>query len=192
MNIRYEQINKDNIRLGAKIQYEIFPFASSYVQYLDYINRSEPVKLPVYYLIYFNDIAVGTVGLYEMDEYPDTIWISWFGILKEYRKKGFGKKILFDTIEMSKKYNKKWLRLFTYEIWNREAQPLYNKYMQISEYYKNSQDSQEDINEGKCKIYGYSLCGETIDLWNDKYINIAEDDKKAELGGTLLREAGVI
>lgn len=191
MKLEYRKVNKENLRTAAKIQYEIFPEASAYTEYLKYIKKTN-IGLPIYYLIYLNNEPIGTAGLYEKEEYPDTIWISWFGLLKDYRNRGLGKKILFDMIEKAKNYNKKWLRLFTYEIWNSEAQPLYNKYMQISEYYKNKEDNQQDIEEGKCKIYGYSLCDEEITLWGDKFIDIGDDDEVAELSKKLLIEDKII
>lgn len=39
-----------------------------------------------------NDISIGVVGLYDI--YSDTIWLSWFGVLENYKSKGYGSQFL--------------------------------------------------------------------------------------------------
>lgn len=175
MNLKYEKINKDNIVVASKVQYEIFPNSSAYLKYLKEIEK-QTLELPISFLVYENNTPIGVVGLYDIPSYNDTIWLSWFGVLKEYRFKGYGKQIFSDILEIAKQYNKKFLRLFTYEVWNHEAQNFYKKHMQLEEYYTNEFDDQFDIKEGKCKIFGYSLCDEPVDYWNNKFIDIASDD----------------
>ena len=60
--------------------------------------------------------------------------------------------------------------------------------MQIGEYYTNKNDNQFDIKEGKCKIFSYSLCDETVDYWNNKFIDIAADDTAHEKSIELMRK----
>lgn len=175
MNLKYEKINKDNIVVASKVQYEIFPNSSAYLKYLKEIEK-QTLELPISFLVYESNTPIGVVGLYDILDYNDTIWLSWFGVLKEYRFKGYGKQIFNDILEIAKQYNKKFLRLFTYEVWNHEAQNFYKKHMQLEEYYTNEFDDQFDIKEGKCKIFGYSLCDEPVDYWNNKFIDIASDD----------------
>ena len=190
MKLKYETITKENIRTAAKTQYNIFPNSSAYAKYLSDIQIAE--DLPINYLVYHRNNLIGVVGLYFIEEYPDTIWLSWFGVLKKYRFKGYGSQILKDMIERAKKYNKKFLRLFTYEVWNSEAQEFYKKNMQISEYYTNKKDDQYDIIEGKCKIFGYSLCEEKIGYWNNKFINIGADDKIHKKSILLMKRDNII
>lgn len=175
MNLKYEKINKDNIVVASKVQYEIFPNSSAYLKYLKEIEK-QTLELPISFLVYESNTPIGVVGLYDIMGYNDTVWLSWFGVLKEYRFKGYGKQIFNDILEIAKQYNKKFLRLFTYEVWNHEAQNFYKKHMQLEEYYTNEFDDQFDIKEGKCKIFGYGLCDEPIDYWNNKLIDIASDD----------------
>ena len=170
MKLRYEKISENNIRVASKIQYEIFPNSSAYLKYLKEI-QNKTLDLPVDFLIFENDIPIGVVGLYEISKYKDTIWLSWFGVVEDYRYKGYGSQIFEDIINEAKKYNKDFLRLFTYEVWNYEAQDFYKKHMQIEEYYTNKDDDQYDINQGKCKIYGYGLCNKPIDYWNNNLYN---------------------
>lgn len=191
MDLRYERINKDNIITAAKVQYEIFPNSSAYSKYLQEI-KDDKNGLPVSFLVFEGELPIGVVGLYEIPEYSDTIWISWFGLLKNYRLKGYGSQILRDIIEKARRYNKDFLRLFTYEKWNSEAQEFYKKHMQIGEYYTNKDDDQFNIKEGKCKIFGLSLSGKKIDFWNDKFIDIASEDIEHEKSIKLMKKAGIL
>lgn len=190
MKLKYEKICSDNIVLAAKIQYKIFPNSSAYLKYLKEIKDNN--DLPISFLVYYKNIPIGVVGLYVIPVYKDTIWLSWFGVLEKYRHKGFGSQILKDIIVMAKQYNKNFLRLFTYEVWNQEAQAFYKKHMEIEEYYTNSEDDQYDIQVGKCKIFGYSLCKDKIDYWNNKFIDIACDDKIHKESVILMKKDGII
>lgn len=191
MKLRYEKISENNIRVASKIQYEIFPNSSAYLKYLKEI-QNKTLDLPVDFLIFENDIPIGVVGLYEISKYKDIIWLSWFGVVEDYRYKGYGSQIFEDIINEAKKYNKDFLRLFTHEVWNYEVQDFYKKHMQIEEYYTNKDDDQYDINQGKCKIYGYSLCNKPIDYWNDKFIDISSDDKDHEESIKLMKRDNII
>lgn len=189
MKLRYEKITKENVKLAARLQYEIFPYSAAYSKYLKELDNQ---GLPVNYLVYFSDKIIGVVGLYEIEEYKDDIWLSWFGLLKDYRFKGFGSKIFSDIKIMAKKYNKKYLRLFTFEVWNSEAQIFYKKHSDLEEYYKNKDDNQYDIKEGVCKIFSFKLENEIPPLWNDKFIDIGNDDKEHEESIKLMKRDFII
>lgn len=45
-------------------------------------------ELPLELLVYFDDEPVGVIGLYKSKPFPDTIWLSWFGVLEKYRNNG--------------------------------------------------------------------------------------------------------
>lgn len=66
--------------------------------------------------------------------------------------------------------------------------------MQIGEYYTNKVDNQFDIKEGKCKIFSYSLCDESVKYWNNKFIDIASDDDDDEHDKSikLMRKEGIL
>ena len=189
MKLKYEKIKKENIRLAARVQYEIFPYSSAYSKYLKEVEND---GLPINYLVYYEDKPIGVVGLYEIEEYKDDIWLSWFGVLQEYRFKGYGSKIFNDIKTLAKKYNKKYLRLFTFEIWNKDAQFFYKKHADLEEYYKNKFDCQYDIKEGVCKIFSFKLGNEIPPLWNNKFINIGNDDKEHEKSIKLMKTDGLL
>lgn len=191
MELRYERINMSNLALAARVEYQIFPNASAYTKYL---NEAE-IKgddLPINYIVFEGENPVGVVGLYLIPEYEDTIWLSYFGVLETYRYKGYGSQILEDIIEKAKKYGRDFLRLYTYEVWNHEAQEFYKKKMHIGEYYKNERENQFFINVGKPKIFGYSLSGKPIDKWNDKFVDISSEDVEHEKSIELMKKEGII
>ena len=190
MQLKYEKINKDNVIKATKLEVEIFPDSSAYSKYLNDIKDSD--DLPINFLIYNGNTPIGVVGLYEIPEYADTVWLSWFGVKEEYRHQGFGTQILNDMKEKGKSYYKKFLRLFTYEVWNPLAQNLYKENMEIGEYYTNENDNQYNIKVGKCKIFGCSLCNEKIQSWNNKFINIDADMKVHEKSVELMKRDGLL
>lgn len=188
--LRFEEISKDNIKVAARLQYEIFPNSSAYSVYKSKIT-GEMKDLYIGYIAYIEDIPIGVTGIYEIPEYSDTVWLSWFGIRKEYRKLGYGKQILDYTIEMAKAMNKRYLRLYTFEIWNSEAQTFYKRNMDLGEYYYNEKEH-KDIFEGKPKIFSISLCNERVELWNNKFINISEDEDSHLESVIMMKDDGII
>lgn len=188
--LRFEEISKDNIKVAARLQYEIFPNSSAYSVYKSKIT-GEMKDLYIGYIAYIEDIPIGVTGIYEIPEYSDTVWLSWFGIKKEYRKLGYGKQILDYTIEMAKAMNKRYLRLYTFEIWNSEAQTFYKRNMDLGEYYYNEKEH-KDIFEGKPKIFSISLCNERVELWNNKFINISEDEDSHLESVIMMKDDGII
>lgn len=189
-SLRFEEISKDNIKVAAKLQYKIFPNSSAYSVYKSKITE-EKKDLYIGYIAYRGDEPVGVTGIYEIPEYPETVWLSWFGIKKEYRELGYGKQIFDYTIEMAKAYKKKYLILYTFEIWNNEAQKFYKRNMDIEEYYYNEKEN-KDIFEGKPKIFSISLCDEKVELWDNKFINISEDEDLHEKSILMMKEDGII
>ena len=188
--LRFEEITKNNISVAARLQYEIFPNSSAYSVYKSKIT-GERKGLYIGYIAYMEDVPIGVTGIYEIPEYPDTVWLSWFGIKTEYRKLGYGKQIFDYTIEKAKNLNKKYLRLYSFEIWNNEAQVFYKRNMDLGEYYYNDKEN-KDIFEGKPKVFSISLCDEKVELWNNKFINISEDEDSHEKGILMMKEDGII
>lgn len=173
--LNYIKITKDNIDYATRIQMKIFPDECAYYNYLDIINKN--LEWQNYYLVYDGDEVVGVTGLYCFEDINETnsIWLGWFGVLKEYRRHGYGKRILLDTIdkakEFSKKYPIKYFRLYTSTRDNKVAQILYSEIMDIKEEYNNPSDFNYD---NTCVIYSKSLTDEKASYWNNKYLGLNE------------------
>lgn len=188
--LKFEEINKDNLKIAAKLQYEIFPTSSAYSVYKAKVTGNYK-SFYIGYIAYAKNEPIGVTGIYEIPEYSETVWLSWFGVKKEYRKLGYGKQILDYTIKVAKEHKKKYLRLYTYEIWNKEAQNFYKKNMDLGEYYYNEKEHKE-IFEGKPKIFSKSLCDEKVDFWNNKFINISADEDSHKKSVQMMKEDDII
>lgn len=179
--LTYEKINNDNIKLATSIQYSIFPLGCAYEHYRYSIDSK--YKDSIYYIIKWKNMPVGITGLYLNNiASRDSIWLGWYGILPEFRSKGIGRQSLLDTIEMAKKYDRKYFRLYTIDdgtsnmnFGNNRARNLYRSIMHSWENYYNINDCNYD---GDCLIYSYCLVDKELELWNNRYANINEDEEK--------------
>ncbi|MNI89784.1 hypothetical protein D3C73_1472330 [compost metagenome] len=83
--------------------------------------------------------------------------------------------------KLSLKYPIKYFRLYTSERDDKIAIPLYDKVMDIKEYYNN----EEDFNyEGTCVIFTKSITNSNPIKWNNKFLNlkeIVEEQEEANL-----------
>ena len=180
---KYVKITKENIDYATSIQMQIFPDECAYYNYLDVINKG--LEWQNYYLVYDEDNIIGITGLYCFENIDETnsVWLGWFGVLEKYRRHGYGKKILLDTIEMakdfSKKYPIKYFRLYTSVRDNEVAQILYNEVMDIKEEYNNPLDFNYD---NTCVIYSKSLVNGNVKRWNNKFLNLNEIVKREKEG----------
>lgn len=121
------------------------------------------------FLVYNDGTLIGITGVDTIKEFEDSIWLDWFTILPEYRRNGFGKKVLLDTIEYCKKLNKySYLRIDTTYYEDRPALFLYDKIMDLREEY-----TIEDTNEYKSNylIYTKGLNGK-LEPWNNRYLGL--------------------
>lgn len=188
-SLKYVEITENNIDYATKIQMKIFPNESAYEHYKYAIECN--LEYMKYYLVYRSDAVVGITGIYSNEDLNETnsIWLGWFGVLENYRSKGLGKQILLDTIEMAKnllnKYPIKYFRLYTSERDDKLAQPLYEKVMDIKEYY----DNDNDINyDGTCLIYSKSLDKSKAKYWNNKFLNLKGIVAEQEIGNLNLNK----
>ena len=78
-----------------------------------------------YYMGCVGDEVVGISGIYADNK--DECWLGWFGVRPEYRRKGYASAILKLQLEMMKNDGYKVCRLYTDEVINKNAVPLYEK-----------------------------------------------------------------
>lgn len=174
LELEYKEITSNNLEYATKIQNEIFVGEESAYQHYKY-TIDVKIEYNKYFLVYLENKIVGITGFYSNEEIKETnsLWLGWFGVLKEHRSRGIGRKILLDTIDMAKKlsekYPIKYFRLYTSENYNISAKPLYDDVMELKEYYNNP----EDINyDNTCIIYTKSLFNDKPVLWDNKFINL--------------------
>ena len=177
-DIKFVVITKDNLELACKIQNTIFK-EDARENFIEQINKDPYRKELEYYIVYLKDKPIGVTGVYAYHEYPDTGWLGWFGILKEYRQNGYGGIVLDKTIELVRKKGYKEFRLYTDEFAT-SAHKLYESRGLIKELYDNPDDKDEYF-DGKIYIYSISLTDKKIDLWNNKIIGLKGQGKKEYL-----------
>lgn len=166
-NLNYIQINSNNMKLAYEIQKKTWPEDPDYEDLYD--KAVNPTDDNCFFLVYDKNNLIGITGVDVFQEYPDTIWLDWFTILPDYRQRGYGKKVLLDTIEYCKSLKRyKSFRVETTYYENRPALFLYDKVMQAKEDY-----TIEDTEELKTQtlIYTYSLNGK-LELWNNRYLGL--------------------
>lgn len=168
-DLKYVPVDLTNLELAFKIQKEQWPDDPDYNDLYDKATNTKDDNAE--FLVYDGDRLIGITGVDVFREYKDTIWLDWFTILPEYRRNGYGKKVLLDTIYYCKSLNRfDTFRVETTYYENRPALFLYDKVMQLKEDY-----TYEDTEEEKTDtlIYSYSLNGK-LELWNNKNLGLKD------------------
>ena len=178
-NIEFKKVTKDNLEIACKVQNEIFPEEDGRQNYIEQINKDPYRKEMDYYIVYLGSNPIGVTGVYSYNEYPEDAWLGWFGILKEYRKSGFGGKVLDETIKLAKEKGYKNFRLYTDE-YATSAHKLYESRNMIKEVYDREDDKDEYFTTD-VYIYSVSLVGEQVELWNNKFLGLKEQGEKENL-----------
>ena len=177
--MEFVKINKDNLELACEIQNSIFPKDDARENYIEQINKDNYRKEQDYNIVYVNENPIGVTGIYSYHEYPDTAWLGWFGVLEEYRKKGYGKEILNKTILLAKEKGYKEFRIYTDE-YAISAHKLYSSLGFIKEIYDRDDDKDEYF-IADIYIYSLSLTNKEISLWNNKFLGLKEQGVKENL-----------
>lgn len=168
-NLKYEILNLKNLDTAFKIQKETWPNDPDYEDLYDKAVNTKDDNC--FFLVYDENNLIGITGVGVNREYPKTIWLDWFTILPEHRRKGYGKKVLLDTIQYCKKLNRyDDFRIDTTYYEGRPALYLYDEVMQMKEKY--TIEDTENLKSNTI-IYSYSLNGK-LELWNNKYLGLNE------------------
>jgi GNAT superfamily N-acetyltransferase len=182
-------VDKNNYKDAIAVQRKIFPNENGTLNILASLDREmfmektgiyyvdDHVK---YYLAKVNNEYVGITGIYYYD--LDNAWLAWFGIIDEYRNKGLGKKLLRKTLEIAASMNFKSMRLYTSFLDNQDAIKMYEKEGFIGEKYTAEKLSYD------CRIYSKSLVSDTVDLWNNKDLNLGHQSELDHMNNEKINE----
>lgn len=189
--LHFEIVDLNNIKNAIKIQKEIFPHEDGTINLLSSLDRNLFMKISgifypddkvKYYLAYFKNNLIGITGLYLYPKYPDDAWIGWYGISLKFRNRGFGTEILEWTIEKAKTLNYKTIRLYTDNDDNANAVKLYKKMDFIGEKY-----NAENLCYN-CWIYSKSLTDKTLELWNNKQLDLLYQSDLDQMSSDKIKE----
>jgi RimJ/RimL family protein N-acetyltransferase len=131
--------------------------------------------------------SIGIIGLYSYHDYPDDAWIGWFGILPEYRGKGFSKMALAKLERHARSLGFKSIRLYLYEGENAAADGLYKNGGFFSEPYR----GKDGIPGHDIYIYSKSLSGFKVPEWGGKYLHLDDQVEMERQGEEMESAAGV-
>ena len=196
--ISLELLSRKNLRKASLIQYQIFK--NNWCGYCDLLQEVEDREkgllqkqdLPQTYVIKWKNRCVGIIGLHLLPKHKNTIWLNWFGVLPKYRRQGIGTHALFKIISLARNLKFKEFRIVTYELWNSQAQHIYKKTMQTSEFYTNKQDWQYAIKRGRAMIFSSSLVDKRISKWNNKFVDLLSGEILHKNSIKKLKEDGLI
>lgn len=160
VDITYKELDASNIEEAYKMQQELF---INDKKSLDYFEETIKEKNPniKYFLAYLNHDVIGITGYFELKDYPDDIFMGRFGILPQYQNKGLGKRLFLDTINMTYRLDKKYLRILVTDTLHFKVESLCKDYMDLREEYKENS-----------VIYSKNLSKEKLEKWNNRFINL--------------------
>ena len=182
-------VDKSNYKEAIKIQNSIFPKENGALNILASLDRELFIKSTglnyeddhvKYYLAKIDDKFVGITGIYYYD--LDSAWLAWYGILKEYRKKGIGRELLRKTIALVTSMGFKYMRLYTDFVDNHDAIKLYEKEGFIGEKYTFEKLAYD------CRIYSKCLIDSNINLWNNKNLNLSYQSELDHMNDDKIKE----
>lgn len=180
----YRRANCHNLQLALDIQHQTWPkepVEEYYIAKADDPDGEDNVS----WLVYHGDDLIGLTGVFTFDAdepaYDDgeSIWMDWFTILPEFRRHGFGKQVLLDTIEYCRHLEKyKYFRIDTTYYPGRPALALYDQVLDLREEY-----TAEDTPEKKqyYLVYSYSLDGSPVKPWHNRLLLLGDNPEANEI-----------
>lgn len=163
------RITEDNIAYAMSVQNELFPGESARANFEESLDGTTDYE---YYLLYYDGVCVGVIGIYQYPEEPDSAWLGWFGIREEYRRKHLGSTALKIYEEMASERGYRFARLYTDAEQNDTAIAFYKANGYVGEPYLNSQDPA--CKEYKTLIFSKPLTDDPLVLWNSRNIHLTE------------------
>ena len=167
-------VDKKNLELAIQTQNRIFTNHGGYDDgTIDFLKglSSKPDRewnFIEHYLAKDGDEIVGCSGLYSYYDNPKEAWLSWFGVLPDARKKGYGEQILTTTKELAKQKGFTALRLYTSGKLYANACRLYERTGFTGEKYT----KELPLMGFKERIYSVSLTDQPVKPWNNKHLHI--------------------
>lgn len=126
-----------------------------------------------YYILGYDNNDIGLMGIYGYVGDRDNAWLDWFGILPEYRRKGFGTAALriFENKAVALRY--RYARILTDKFNNDAVLSFYASNGYMAEDYVNKFEDPFSVAYPQM-IFSKSLTGEEVPLWDSRNIYFTE------------------
>ena len=147
--LKYIKVDENNKDLAIGLQAEIFSHERSPKQIEQGIKTGNPIN----YIVYNDQKPVGIVGYYKDANYPEHLFINWFGVVQSERRKGFGKSIMQWLIGQCKNTSAKYLTTYTEKIENYASVKMYESLGFEIRNYANQDDISKFAKLGKPNDY---------------------------------------
>ena len=159
-----------------EIQGLIFP-AEGYSAFQNYRESLEMKTSNRYWLLESTEenCYVGISGIYREPCDDESVWLGWFGILPEFRRKGYASQALKLFEEAAKNRGFNCARLYT-DADDIPARRLYEKMGYTGEDYCCPSDPASI--KYQLKIYSKSLDAHPVKKWNNRNLNLEEQIRK--------------
>lgn len=166
-------VDEDNLEVAFKIQQMVFPKYSAYKNYRECVDKTTD---NIYWIIKLKGENIGISGLYCYDIDPTSAWLGWFGILKQFRRCGYGSIALrhFEAEAILRGF--KHCRLYTDRYENEMAKKFYEANGYICEQYSNDEDPASL--QYPIDIYSKSLKNGQHIPWGNRNIDFSTQIKK--------------
>lgn len=169
--LEYRHVDRQNLEAALQIQRETWPDDVDYDDFADKVEHTRDDNC--FFLIYDTGKLIGLVGVdVWRKQYPDTIWLDWFTILPQYRRRGYGTKVLQDTIaycKTLKRFRSFRVETTTYEYADASL-ALYDKVIGFYEDYTAEDTAADQL---RTRIYSLPLLGE-LEAWNNRPLGLRE------------------
>lgn len=175
MNLRYEEVTLDNLEIAVEVQNKIFPGEDGRQNYIEGINNDPYRKEMTNYIVYLDKTPIGAVGLYSYNEYPKSAWLSWFGVLEEYRNHGYGSLIFDFFSELAYKKGYTSIRVYTDDEFDKAIKLYKNKSMEREDYHN---ELESDYINSTTIIFSKSLVNKKVEKWNNKFLGLTAQSEK--------------
>jgi len=169
------KITENNTEYAIRIQNELFPDEDGRTNFEESLEADFDYD---YYLLYDDETCLGIIGLYNFGEDKDSAWLGWFGIKKEFRRKGYGSEALKAFEEMAIEKGYRFARLYTDAENNDVAIAFYKANGYTAEKYDNPDDPVSE--KYKMLIFSKSLSKEKLVPWYNRNIHLTGQIVKQE------------
>ena len=168
--LKFVAVTQENLHLAQKVQKNVFP-KEYQNDTLENSLYSNPEYLSQFWLVKKGKKFIGLTGIYFYPQYPKDAWLNWFGVIPEFRRKGYGRKIFNRTYAYARRLGFDNFRLYTDAKDNKNTLAFYRSLKMKEEKYLPSQDDFTDILIFSKSCHPFK---KRIPSWGSKYLYIQE------------------